>query len=1244
MPGQQYGSQQLSPLSQQFLPQGGHDQQYGSYAQQFGNSAVRSTHSTSPHQVLGIGSQAWASPRPVSQYQTPQQPSQKPQSYLIGPVGSSDSGSVLGPAPQQPHGLLAGGSSSQGGSPSWIPDSGATHHITNDPTLFSDSSSILSSDQVMLGNGQGVSIKSVGVATLPSPTQPHTTLTLNNLLLVPSITKNLVSVSKFAQDNSVFFEFHPTFCLVKSQGTSEVLLQGKLGKDGLYCFEDFLPASPDGSLSSSANKNTPNSSISVLSATASSSSVNKDEVVPTLYDLWHCRLGHPHHEALKLALTSCNVSIPNKSNFTVCSACCLGKAHRLPSHPSTSIYTRPLELVYIDLWGPASTVSSCGFQYFLTIVDAYSKFTWIYPIKYKSDTYHTFVQFKTMIELQLGIQIKAVQSDWGGEFRALTKLFQEKGVLHRITCPHTHHQNGSVERKHRHIVEIGLTMLAHANLPLSYWDHAFLTATFLINRTPTTLLANHSPYFKLYNKSFDFKMLKVFGCACYPFLRPYTNVKLAFRSKECIFLGYSSSHKGYKCLDSTGRIFISKDVIFNEFRFPFSELFPSQSTTSHSPISSTIPLVAPSTPPGFQVENTVDTASIASSSAAVPQQDSPQHSVSSSATSQSESHASKEVSLPVADSPSAAAASSASAASSAAPNSIVHQLAVQTPSQSPSQEDSHSADTVPYINPANTHAMTTRAKSGVVKPRLHPTLLLAQIEPRTAKQAMKHPHWLLAMKQEYDALMANNTWTLVSLPSNRQPIGCKWVFRAKENADGSLHRYKARLVAKGFHQRPDFDYKETFSPVVKPTTIRLVLTLAITRGWYIQQLDVNNAFLNGILEEEIYMVQPPGFEHTDKTLVCKLHKALYGLKQAPRAWFDRLKTALVKYGFQPSRCDPSLFTLYSGLESVYLLVYVDDIIITGSSLPLIHQLVQQLHTEFALKQLGDLDYFLGIQVQKQHDGSLILSQTKYILDLLEKAGMADAKGISTPMVSSAKLTKHGANYLQDPATYRSIVGALQYATLTRPEISFSVNKVCQFMSQPQEEHWAAVKRILRYLKGTVHHGLHLQKGSLHHPMPLSAFCDADWASDPDDRKSTSGFGIFFGPNLISWSSKKQYLVARSSTEAEYRSLALTTSELLWVQSLLQELKIKHELPHVYCDNMSAVALTHNPVLHARTEHMELDIFFVREKVLNKSLLVTYVPSIDQVADIFTKPLSPTRFETLRNNLKVVDKFTLQNAP
>lgn len=392
------------------------------------------------------------------------------------------------------------------------------------------------------------------------------------------------------------------------------------------------------------------------------------------------------------------------------------------------------------------------------------------------------------------------------------------------------------------------------------------------------------------------------------------------------------------------------------------------------------------------------------------------------------------------------------------------------------------------------------------------------------------------------------------------------------------------------------------------------------------------------------MQQSPGFEAPDKTLVCKLNKAIYGLKQAPRAWFDKLKSSLLQHGFHASKCDPSLFLLHTANLTIMVLVYVDDIIITGNSAPFITKLISKLNTDFSLKQLGKLEYFLGIEVTHLANGSLFLSQAKYLTDLLAKVNMLNANSMPTPMVSTSKLSKVGFAAIPDPTQFRSVVGALQYATITRPEISFSINKVCQFLSHPLEEHWKAVKRILRYLSGTLHHGLLIQPAPAHQPLSLLGFCDADWASDADDRRSTSGACVFLGPNLISWWSKKQQLVARSSDEAEYRSMAQLVAEILWVQSLLLELDCKISIPKLLCDNLSTVTLAHNPVMHNRTKHMELDIFFVREKILSKSLIVEHVPAMDQWADALTKPLSAAKFLPLRGKLRVFNKHSLLAVP
>ncbi|KAK2411429.1 hypothetical protein QL285_046706 [Trifolium repens] len=248
--------------------------------------------------------------------------------------------------------------------------------------------------------------------------------------------------------------------------------------------------------------------------------------------------------------------------------------------------------------------------------------------------------------------------------------------------------------------------------------------------------------------------------------------------------------------------------------------------------------------------------------------------------------------------------------------------------------------------------------------------------------------------------------------------------------------------------------------------------------------------------------------------------------------------------------------------------------------------------------------------------------------------MEDSTPIGSPMAANCRLSKDGTDVLSDPTLYRSIVGALQYVTLTRPDIAFSVNKACQFMSKPLDTHWKAVKKILRYLNGTISFGLCIQPALQGPPFSLRAYSDADWATDQDDRRSISGSCIYFGPNLVSWSSKKQPLVARSSTEAEYRSMANTTAELMWIESLLQELHVEFQPPTLLCDNISAVALAHNPVLHARTKHMELDLHFVREKVIAKHLHVLHVPATAQLADPLTKPLSPSNYDTIRSKLKV----------
>jgi hypothetical protein len=490
--------------------------------------------------------------------------------------------------------------------------------------------------------------------------------------------------------------------------------------------------------------------------------------------------------------------------------------------------------------------------------------------------------------------------------------------------------------------------------------------------------------------------------------------------------------------------------------------------------------------------------------------------------------------------------------------------------------------------------------------------------PANTRAMLADANWRAAMADEYKALVDNGTWRLVPRPPRANIITGKWVFKHKFHADGSLARHKARWVVQGFSQRYGIDYDETFSPVVKPATIRAVLSVAVSRSWPIHQLDVKNAFLHGHLHETVYCQQPPGFvDPAAPDHVCLLQKSLYGLKQAPRAWHQRFFGFVQQTGFTASISDTSLFVYKEGANIAYLLLYVDDIILTASSTRLLRRITESLHSEFAMTDLGDLHHFLGISVTRSSDG-LFLSQRQYAADLLQRGGMAECHSTATPVDTHAKLSAADGAPVADATQYRSLAGALQYLTLTHPDLAYAVQQVCLFMHDPREPHLALLKRVLRYVKGTLSTGFHIGTGTI---TSLTAYSDADWAGCLDSRRSTSGYCVFLGDNLVSWSSKRQTTVSRSSADAEYRAVAHAVAETCWLRQLLQELHAPiSSATIVYCDNVSDVYMTANPVHHRHAKHIEIDIHFVREKVALGQVRVLHVPSSHQFADIMIKGL------------------------
>jgi hypothetical protein len=454
-----------------------------------------------------------------------------------------------------------------------------------------------------------------------------------------------------------------------------------------------------------------------------------------------------------------------------------------------------------------------------------------------------------------------------------------------------------------------------------------------------------------------------------------------------------------------------------------------------------------------------------------------------------------------------------------------------------------------HRDPGHVHPMVTRRAAGVLRP-VDRLILAADTTttppdaspiPSSVRTALAVPHCRRAM-EEYAALLANHTWDLVPCPPGTNVVTGKWLFCHKLTSDGSLDRYKARWVLRGFTQRPGVDYNETFNLVVKFATVRTVLSLALSRDWAIHQLDVKNAFLHGTLTETVYCSQPTDFvDEARPDLVCRLNRSLYGLKQASWAWYSRFASYLASIGFVEAKSDTSLFIYRRGDDTVFLLLYVDDIVLTASTADLLQRTIVTLQREFAMKDLGAL-HFLGITAERRPQG-LFLHQRQYAIDILERAGMSDCKPCSTPDDTQAKLSEDDGPPVADATSYRSLTGALQYLTFSRPDIAYAVQRVCLHMHTPREPHLTALKRILRYLRGSLDYGILLR------PSPMSelvVYTDADWAGCLETRRSTSGYAVFLGTNLVSWAAKRQPVVSRSSAEAEYRVVANGVAEASWL--------------------------------------------------------------------------------------------------
>jgi hypothetical protein len=513
----------------------------------------------------------------------------------------------------------------------------------------------------------------------------------------------------------------------------------------------------------------------------------------------------------------------------------------------------------------------------------------------------------------------------------------------------------------------------------------------------------------------------------------------------------------------------------------------------------------------------------------------------------------------------------------------------------------------------------------------------AHSDPTTYRAAMDSPQqrqWRAAMDSEMASLAKAGTYKLVPLPANRSAIGCKWVYKTKRGANGEITKYKARLVAKGFLQRYGVDYDETYAPVARYPSIRALLALAAHHDWELHQMDVKSAYLNGDLEEDIYMAQPEGYEAaTQEQLVCKLSKILYGLKQAGRTWNIKIDVALKRLDFTPLDADQCVYVRRQDAITIIAL-YVDDLLITSSSLAVLIELKQQLTARFEMEDLGEASFILGIDIRRDRANRTVsIGQSAYITALLERHGMSDCKPVSTPMDRDSKNTlvqQHAEHKATDSEArdYQTIIGGVMFAAIcTRPDIAFAVTTLAQFASNPAPVHAQAVRRVLRYLSGTVDRRITYRGVNAPDFQPdLTGYSDADWGGGLD-RRSMTGYAFILAGGAISWQSKKQRTVALSTVEAEYMATTQAVKEALWWRSFLAG--VGHDMSRpvlLLSDNQGSIALAHNPEHHARTKHIDIQHHFIRQHVAEKTIALTFVGTEDMVADVLTKALDRVTHE------------------
>ncbi|KAD3338048.1 hypothetical protein E3N88_33569 [Mikania micrantha] len=777
-----------------------------------------------------------------------------------------------------------------------------------------------------------------------------------------------------------------------------------------------------------------------------------------------------------------------------------------------------------------------------------------------------------LVENQTGRKIKKIRSDNGLEFCSglFNQFCRENGISRHLTVPGTPQQNGLVERMNRTLLDKVRCMLISSGLPQNFWAEAVMTAAYLVNRSPSSAIEMKCPMEKWSNKSPDYGVLRVFGSVCYAHIN---QGKLEPRAQKCILLGYPSGVKGYSLLRLEGgspRVIVSRDVVAFKEELMYKDVVGKADDRFRDSFEGDT---------GVQIEV------------------------------------------------------EKSGESSNMPSEVT--------GNQENNDQVREGYSIAVNRPRRTVVLPMRYREGedLSAVAFSVAEMEAVTEPLGYYEAINSDdkeNWMKAMNEEMRSLYQNETWRLVDKPINQKLVDCKWVYKLKEGIEGvEKPRYKARLVAKGFTQREGIDYTEIFSPVVKHTSIRVILALTAVYDLELEQLDVKTAFLHGVLDEQIYMKQPLGFVDKEQpNKVCLLKKSLYGLKQSPRQWYRRFDEYMVKNGFSRSMFDNCVYIMeYSSGRFVYLLLYVDDMLIACEDKRQIQIVKGVLMREFDMKELGSAKKILGMEIQRDRNKKLLyLSQSSYIRKVLKNYSMENCKPVMTPMAQHFKLSKSDCPVTVEEieemqnVPYSNAVGSLMYLMVcTRPDIGYAVSLVSRFLSNPGKLHWGAVKWILRYLNGSKDLGLIFGQVNADDPLILG-YVDSDFAKDLDRGRSITGYGFKVIGSMVSWKANLQHVVALSTTESEYIALTEAVKEAMWLKGFVTDLGFDQVDALVLCDSQGAVQLSKNQRFHERKKHINVKLHFIRDVIESKEVMVEQIDTLCNAADMFTKALAGSQFQ------------------